>query len=76
MNHYPLIARKMYGECRDIDPDGRVDPFGPISCPKCRERIAEQVAAKRDGAMSFKADEPERQFFLANAASLEKVLAQ
>ena len=75
MNHYPLIARKMYGECREIDPEGNVDPFGPISCPKCRARIAAQVAAKREGALAM-AEQPEREFFLANAASLEKVLAQ
>lgn len=74
MNHYPLIGRKMYGECRAADPTGSVDPHGPISCSKCRDRIAAQVAAKREGAATMEGKE--RRFFEANASALEKVLSQ
>jgi hypothetical protein len=76
MHHYPLIGRTKYAACVAIDALGAVDPHGPISCPICRERLATQVAAKRDGAMSFPANSPERPSFLAGAAYFEQVLDQ
>lgn len=72
-NHFPNFGRKVPGSC--ADPLGSADPFAHIDCPKCRERIAAQVASKRDGAMSFDADSQERPFFLKNADALEAVLA-
>lgn len=75
MNHYPLIGRKMYAECRELDPCGHIDPFGPITCPICRERLAMQSGAKLAGAVT-QPDEKERRFFEANASSLASVLNQ
>lgn len=73
MNHYPLIGRKVPASCNDAG--GTADPFATVTCPKCRARLAKAVEDKVAGALTFGAGSQERRVFLANAASLEKVLA-
>lgn len=73
INHYPLIGRKTPKAC--ADQTGTANPFAPVTCPCCRERLAKQVASKRAGAMSFAPDSQERGVFLANAAYFQRVLA-
>jgi hypothetical protein len=70
MNHWPIFGRTVppHGAAQDT-----ADPHTPITCPVCRNMLANKVAAHQDEAKRSRSVQ-QRQFFAADAAHWQAVL--
>jgi hypothetical protein len=71
-NHYPLIGRRPPGSCSL--PGDTANPFAPITCPSCRDRLAAKVAAERKSSVDRRASAQEQAFHASTADMWARVL--
>lgn len=73
-NHWPLIGRKAPASCGK--PGDTAEPFQPITCPHCRERLTAKVKAHANEAARHKPGSQNQRFFSGDVAHWSAVLAQ